>query len=44
MILLVGKSRVDTLISWMRGIPSGFIRLWLLFGVLFGLFLVYATV
>ncbi len=43
-ILLAGKSRVDALISWIRGISPVFIRLWLLFGVLFGLFLVYATV
>ena len=38
---LIGHKRLVSVIDWFQGFPRPAIRLWLMFGVLFGAFVVY---
>ena len=40
---LVGRARISALLGWFVRMPSVMIRLWLLFGLAFGAFLVYGA-
>ena len=42
-IMLAGRERVNQLIAWSTGRTNTVLRLWLLFGVLFGLFLIFSV-
>jgi hypothetical protein len=41
-ILLMGRGRLRRLVGWFDRLSPAFIRTWLLFGIAFGAFLVYA--
>jgi hypothetical protein len=43
-IPIVGKERLTRLINWFTGMPTLAIRLWLIIGLAFSLFIVYAVV
>ena len=40
-LILIGRERIAALIAWFVRCPAWFIRLWLLFGMAFGGFLIY---
>jgi hypothetical protein len=43
-ILLMGRDRLRKFIGWFQRMSSAMIRVWLLFGIAFGAFLVYGIV
>lgn len=42
-LLLIGKGRFSRLIQWVASFNSSFLRLWLVFGMLFGVAMVWVT-
>jgi len=40
---IVGRTRIQRLIAWLTRLPPALIRVWLIFGLLFGGFLVYGV-
>ena len=43
LITLIGRERLDKFMQWWRDKPAIFIRTWLVFGLLFGVFIYYAV-
>ena len=44
LILVVGKQRINRLMTWLQAKPPVMMRMWLIFGLAFGAFVVYAVV
>ena len=44
LIPLIGKQRITRLMRWFHAKPPALMRIWLIFGVAFGAFIVYAVV
>ena len=44
MIPLIGRRRISRFMEWLQSKPPALMRIWLIFGVAFGAFLVYAVV
>jgi hypothetical protein len=42
-ISVAGRSRLDKFMRWWQTKPPAYIRGWLVFGLLFGLFMIYST-
>ena len=40
---LVGRTRLGALLGWLERMPTTLVRLWLVFGVVFGAFLLYGV-
>lgn len=40
-LLFMGRARLRKLVAWLERMPQPLIRVWLLFGVVFGVFLAY---
>jgi hypothetical protein len=43
-LLLMGRERLRKFVAWFERMPPAMIRVWLLFGIAFGAFLVYGIV
>ncbi len=44
LIPLIGRQRISRLMGWLQSKPPALMRIWLIFGVAFGAFIVYAVV
>ena len=44
LIPLIGRQRINRLLEWLQSKPPALMRTWLIFGVAFGAFIVYAVV
>ena len=44
LIPLIGRQRISRLMGWLQAKPPAALRVWLIFGVAFGVFTVYAVV
>ncbi len=43
LILVIGRQHTDKFINWWKDRPPTFLRVWLIFGIIFGVFIVYAA-
>ncbi len=44
LILVIGKQRLSRFMTWLQAKPPVVLRIWLIFGLAFGAFVVYAVV
>ena len=44
LIPLIGRQRISHLMGWFQAKPPAALRIWLIFGIAFGAFIVYAVV
>ncbi len=42
-LIVMGRERIIKLVEWFAGMPASAVRAWLVFGFVFGAFLVYGT-